>query len=159
MTNEEKRVTQNKLESLSSDHIKISNKVNAKTRNASFYTRSKLVGIIGEKIAQRYLKNNGWHIVDCNIYYRNGELDIIASKNENLVFFEVKTRTNDKYGGSVNAITAKKISTIESLANQWLYENDFQRAYKSYRIDAILIDINSSLNGVIKHIKGIRYGE
>ena len=55
-------------------------------------------GIIGEKIAQKYLKNNGYKIIENNYYTRNGEIDIIANKEKYIVFVEVKTRTNEKYG-------------------------------------------------------------
>ena len=39
-------------------------------------------GIIGEKIAQKYLKNNGYKIIENNYYTRNGEIDIIANKEK-----------------------------------------------------------------------------
>ena len=37
-------------------------------------------GIIGEKIAQGYLKNKGYTIVKTNYYTQRGEIDIIAKK-------------------------------------------------------------------------------
>ena len=37
-------------------------------------------GIIGEKIAQGYLINKEYKILETNFYTRNGEIDIIAQK-------------------------------------------------------------------------------
>lgn len=120
---------------------------------------NKIIGAIGENIACKYLHNTGWNIIDRNIYFNNGELDIVASLETTLVFFEVKTRTNSSFGGSINSITSKKLSTLEKLATQWLNNNKNKLNFNTYRIDAILIDITPSLTGVIKHIKGIRYGK
>ena len=44
------------------------------------------VGMIGEKIAQGYLKDNGYEIIDTNFYTKVGEIDIICKKNNTIVF-------------------------------------------------------------------------
>lgn len=68
-------------------------------------------GIIGEKMAQKYLKDNKYEIIENNYYTRNGEIDIIASKNNYIIFVEVKTRTNEKYGRASEAVNKiKKLS-------------------------------------------------
>ena len=74
-------------------------------------------GIIGEKMAQKYLKDNKYEIIENNYYTRNGEIDIIASKNNYIIFVEVKTRTNEKYGRAseaVNKIKKIKKNIIET---------------------------------------------
>ena len=52
------------------------------------------IGNLGENIAAKYLESSGYHILDRNFRARQGELDIIAVDNDELVFVEVKTRTN-----------------------------------------------------------------
>ena len=37
-------------------------------------------GIIGEKIAQGYLINKGYEILETNFYTKRGEIDIITKK-------------------------------------------------------------------------------
>ncbi len=70
------------------------------------------IGKIGENVAVSYLEDNGYIIVDRNYHSRFGEIDIIAKKEDYIVFIEVKTR-NDmaiiKAFESVDRIKQKKI--------------------------------------------------
>lgn len=109
-------------------------------------------GIIGEKIAQKYLKNNGYKIIENNYYTRNGEIDIIANKEKYIVFVEVKTRTNEKYGKPSEAVNkTKKLHMIRSAAI-FLRENNFSKFI--IRFDVIEVYM---INGKCKinHIKQI----
>ena len=51
-------------------------------------------GKVGEQKALLFLIEKNYKIIDTNWRYQNCEIDIIASKNEELIFIEVKTRTN-----------------------------------------------------------------
>lgn len=55
-------------------------------------------GRFGEDKACRYLKKNGYKIIERNFRLKFAEIDIIARKGETYVFAEVKTR---KLGSSV----------------------------------------------------------
>src|SRR5205823_3882626 len=53
-------------------------------------------GVLGEKLACRYLKRNGYKILFCNFRGRSGgEIDVVCRDNDTLVFVEVKTRVLD----------------------------------------------------------------
>lgn len=52
-------------------------------------------GTLGEVYAARYLREHGYRILAANYRSRFGEIDLIASDDEFLVFAEVKTRTGD----------------------------------------------------------------
>ena len=56
-------------------------------------------GKIGEDLATKYLENLGYTIVERNFVAKQGEIDIIAKDKQELVFVEVKTRTNTLYVG------------------------------------------------------------
>jgi len=54
---------------------------------------TKTLGNWGEKKVAQYLKDQGFTIKAENFFCRYGEIDLIASKKELMVFVEVKTRT------------------------------------------------------------------
>ena len=109
-------------------------------------------GIIGEKIAQKYLKDNKYEIIENNYYTRNGEIDIIASKNNYIIFVEVKTRTNEKYGKPSESVNNTKKIHMKRSAAIFLKENSFSRF--TIRFDVIEVYM---INGKCKinHIKQI----
>ena len=109
-------------------------------------------GIIGEKMAQKYLKDNKYEIIENNYYTRNGEIDIIASKNNYIIFVEVKTRTNEKYGRASEAVNKIKKFHMKKSAAIFLKENNFSRF--TIRFDVIEVYM---INGKCKinHIKQI----
>ena len=71
--------------------------------------KSHITGKIGEKVAQEYLIKNDYEILVKNFRCKQGEIDIIAKDKNELVFIEVKTRTNKKYGNPIDAVTYNQI--------------------------------------------------
>lgn len=66
----------------------------------------------GELFAAEYLINKGYNILKKNYRCRYGEIDIIAQKDEFLVFVEVKTRNANSFytpKESVGTVKQKKI--------------------------------------------------
>lgn len=63
---------------------------------------SKQTGILGEKIAENFLKKRGYKILDRNYAFRikggpqKGEIDIVAKKDKTIIFVEVKTTNHKK---------------------------------------------------------------
>lgn len=49
-------------------------------------------GRLAEDAAAAWLEARGWRIVARNVWYRVGELDIVADDGEQLVFVEVRSR-------------------------------------------------------------------
>lgn len=69
-------------------------------------------GKLAEDFAAEYLSSNNYKIVERNFYSRFGEIDIIAVKNDTLIFVEVKARWSDKFGAPEEAVTPKKLWKI-----------------------------------------------
>ena len=58
---------------------------------------NKNLGDFGESFAADFLLENGYAILERNYKTKAGEIDIIASIGNTLVFVEVKTRSSEKY--------------------------------------------------------------
>jgi putative endonuclease len=98
------------------------------------------LGLIGEDIAANFLGSNGYKILSRNYRCRCGEIDIIATKDKELVFIEVKTRIGESYGSPAAAVTGRKQRQISRTAQYYLAENNLFDA--SARFDVVSISIN-----------------
>lgn len=58
-----------------------------------FTSKNQKIGVIGENIAETFLVKQGFLVIDRNFSSRFGEIDIIALKNNQYHFIEVKTIT------------------------------------------------------------------
>ena len=81
---------------------------------------NKTVGAFGEAAAEKYLKKNKYKILDNNYNIRGGEIDIIAEKDGYVVFVEVKTRTDSKFGTGAEAVTYNKRQRLTKAAKVYL---------------------------------------
>jgi putative endonuclease len=72
------------------------------------------IGKLGQQIAVRFLKSKGFRVIDQNIYFRAGEIDILVEKDNILSFIEVKTRTNLKFGFPEEGVTDQKREHLEA---------------------------------------------
>lgn len=87
------------------------------------------IGKLGENIAVRYLRKHGYKILDRNIHFRCGEIDIVAEKNKTLYFVEVKARTNYKFGDLEDSVSERKIHKIQDAIFAYLTLNSVEGPY------------------------------
>ena len=69
---------------------------------------NKSLGDLGEKQARRYLRRNGWKILEKNFKNPFGEVDVIAVKGGTVAFIEVKTRLSDGFGTPAEAVSEER---------------------------------------------------
>lgn len=108
------------------------------------------VGKFGEDAAAEYLAANGYEIITRNIKYDKTEIDIVASDEFRIVFFEVKTRTvrpepgAGRYGSPSSSIDrAKKQHTVSAVRS-------YLREYppdKPPRIDVLEVYVEHTDSG------------
>lgn len=98
------------------------------------------VGRYFEEIAIKYLRRNSYNIITKNFYYVGGEIDIIAHRGGELVFIEVKYRSNDRYGSAIESIDYKKLNKIKKGISYFLYLNSLTDV--NIAIELFLIDEN-----------------
>lgn len=108
----------------------------------------------GEDIACQYLISDNYTIVERNFDCKQGEIDIVAwdkSKKE-LVFIEVKTRTNYHYGSPADAVNNYKQKHIYWAAQYYIYMHNIKDLF--LRFDVIEVYVKSKRFS-INHIKQI----
>ncbi|MGK5093052.1 YraN family protein [Deltaproteobacteria bacterium TL4] len=110
--------------------------------------KSQALGIIGEELAYRFLKDRSYKIIERNFRCELGELDIIAQIEEYLVFCEVKTRKSNPIHPS-SSITAKKIKKLRQLG--LFYMNYRRLQHMQPRFDVIAVQVYGQQEPVIEH--------
>lgn len=105
-----------------------------------------VLGVQGETLAKQYLIDNGYKILEQNYTTKIGEIDIIATKNNIIVFVEVKNRQTKRFGMPREAITPYKQNKIRKVAVQYLVAE--KMINKQVRFDCVEI-----LGDTITHIE------
>jgi putative endonuclease len=108
------------------------------------------LGIIGEKIARKYLENKGYTILDYNWHWGHLELDIIAQDGNEIVIVEVKTRFG-LYEEPRDMLGKRKIKNIVNAANAWLIQEAIDL---ETRFDLISIVFARDESYEISHFEG-----
>ncbi len=108
-------------------------------------------GRLGESLARQFLEKKGFQHLQSNFHTRFGEIDLIMTDNNKLIFIEVKLKSPFSPGTPEQMISAKKISQIHHTALSFLQQNQkLAKAHPSYRIDAICI-----VGNTIRHYPNI----
>ncbi len=118
-----------------------------KTENNSSDFRITQRGRLGEQYVCEYLKNKDFQIIQTNYKTRYGEIDIIAEKDNLIVFVEVKTRTKNSFTAGLESITKSKIKKVVKTALIYLTENNI---VKQPRLDCAEVIVEESTNALLK---------
>lgn len=110
-----------------------------------------LLGKDAEVAAERFLRRKGYTILDRNVRFGRGELDIVARVGKMLVFVEVKARSTEHYGGVFHAVTAHKERQLIHLAAQYLARHQCKQS--ACRFDVLLYDATTPGAPVLEHIE------
>lgn len=103
---------------------------------------NKTLGNKGEAIAVDYLREKGLVILAQNVSSRWGEIDIVATRGETLVFVEVKTKTGFTHGSPYEAVTYKKLESIKRAAQFYIMKHN--RPEVKYAIDVVSITLSTT---------------
>ena len=86
---------------------------------------TKKLGNTGENIAVNFLENHGYKILEKNFRIRAAEIDIIAQKDNTIIFVEVKTRSNIRKGTPAEAVNLHKQKKIIEAASVFLQDEKY----------------------------------
>ncbi len=96
------------------------------------------LGQTGEERATQFLKSQNYRILDCNVRVKTHEVDIVAFDTavEELVFVEVKTRATALFGDPSLAVTARKMRSMQRVAQVYCKKHAVS---SPYRFDVIAV--------------------
>ena len=108
------------------------------------------IGKKGEDLACQMLMNQGYVILERNWRYLRAEIDIIAQNKTELIFVEVKTRTNISHGPPDGFLSKAQELRLFDAANAYIDELDH---HGEIRFDIIAIHYLSEHQVSTKHFK------
>ena len=100
----------------------------------------KTTGAAGEKLAAQFLLRRGYSIIETNYRCREGEVDIIASKEDCVVFIEVRTKRSTAFGSPEESITDKKKEHLRAVAAR--YRETHEGLPQAWRIDVVAVELD-----------------
>ena len=100
------------------------------------------LGRTGERLAAEALMSKGYRILERNFRCRQGEIDLVAEDEQDIIFVEVKTRRGVSFGLPEDAVTIRKRRKLVEVASNYL---DFHTCSdRSWRIDVVAVQFSSS---------------
>ena len=104
------------------------------------------LGRLGERLAAEHFERLGYRVLARNHHTRLGELDLVLTDGETLVFCEVKTRRLGS-GEPWESLHGAKRSQVRRMAAAWLAEVTDRPWYAELRFDAVgvLVDARDGL--------------
>lgn len=98
------------------------------------------LGVRGEALAWNFLRKQGYSILEKNYRTRFGEVDVIARKEGILVFLEVKTRRDHRFGFPEESVDWKKRQKLARVAEAYLQTSRLE--HRPARFDILSVTWN-----------------
>lgn len=102
--------------------------------------KRKSIGDAGEDFAARILSLKGYRVLERKYRCKAGEIDIVAEKDSELVFVEVKTRQTAAFGRPAEAVTREKQRHIKNTAAYYLKAHGRTHSLISFQVIELVIN-------------------
>ena len=110
-------------------------------------TPKQRAGDAAEDAAVQHLKAAGCRIVARNARYRDGEVDLIASERDVLLFVEVRMRAGSQFGGAAVSVDLLKQKRIARAAQHWLF-GEYGERWPVCRFDVVTVDGSGTIEWI-----------
>lgn len=118
---------------------------------------NKIFATFGEDSATSFLERNGYKILERNYHSPYGEIDIICSCDEELIFVEVKARRSHSFGEALDAVNENKRQKIIKTAHHYIAKHETEMPV---RFDIITLEYQpKSKKYTLRHIENAFLGE
>ena len=111
------------------------------------------LGKLGEEIAGRFLREQGYQILTTNYRCPQGEVDIVARDGEEVVFVEVRTRRSQNFGTPQESLNRSKIRRLVATCQDYL--QGYGGVDTDWRID--LVSVRLDHDNRLKNIDHLRH--
>lgn len=99
---------------------------------------NKVKGNKGEELVVNFLLRNNYRIIERNYRIGKKEIDIIAKKDDIIIFIEVKLRSNIRFGTGLEAVNYRKQENIRRASIHYLLDHGYSDS--SVRFDVASVD-------------------
>ena len=110
------------------------------------------LGRWGEDVAANFLSEKGYTILERDWHSGHRDVDIIALKDNMIIFVEVKTRRNRMFSDPETAVNWRKITSLRLSANHYV---KYRRIDLDIRYDIITVVGTPGIVPEINHIEDI----
>jgi putative endonuclease len=110
--------------------------------------QNRQTGNKGERAAAEKLQTEGYEILERNFRNKWGEVDIVAKRDDRVVFVEVKTKTEAIFGEPWEMIDRHKLKQVENMGHLWSEEHGWKGLC---RIDVVGVWLD--LDGEVERIE------
>jgi putative endonuclease len=111
---------------------------------------TQLLGEEGERIAEAWLVQRGWRILDRRFRSGHRDLDLVAERSGVVAFVEVKARRGKSFGHPVEAVNWRKQRELTRSAAVWIAR--FGGSKQLFRFDVVGVLMDES-GTRIRHVE------
>jgi putative endonuclease len=108
------------------------------------------LGLLGERIAARWLMRDGWQLVAHRFRHGHRDIDLIMQRGQDIAFVEVKARRGEAFGSPVEAVHARKRRELVRSAKVWVDRHGVEG--QDYRFDVLGVLVDGQ-NVRVRHIE------
>ena len=113
-------------------------------------TNVQTLGLLGERIAAKWLRRRGWRVLEHRFQNGHRDLDLVVQRGKTVAFVEVKTRSKLNFGGPISGVDFRKLQQLRRSALVWM--SRYGRSENEYRIDVIAVLVSDN-QVKIRHVE------
>ncbi|MBY0489765.1 MAG: YraN family protein [Gemmatimonadaceae bacterium] len=87
---------------------------------AAMTKQRQALGLLGERIAAKWLRRDGWAVVAHRFRSGHRDIDLVVQRGDEVAFVEVKARRGDGFGSPVEAVHIRKQRELGRSARVWV---------------------------------------